>query len=102
MDTVEERIIKRIDENREAILAFGRDIYTHGELGFKEFRTAGKFAEQLRSLKLPVVETDLALTGVKGYLKPKEQSNGSGITLALIGELDALRIPAHKYVNPEP
>ncbi|MDR3174896.1 MAG: amidohydrolase [Treponema sp.] len=97
MDTIEARIIKRIDENREAIIAFARDIYTHAELGFKEFRTAGKFAEQMRALNMPVVETGLALTGVKGYLKPK----GPGITLALIGELDALRIPAHRYVNPE-
>jgi amidohydrolase len=97
MDTVEGRIIRRIDENREAIIAFGRDIYAHAELGFKEFRSAGKFAELLRALKMPVVETGLALTGVKGYLKPK----GPGVTLALIGELDALRIPSHKQVNPE-
>jgi amidohydrolase len=97
MDAIEGRILKKIDENREAILAFGRDIYTHAELGFKEFRSAGKFAEQLRAFNLPVVETGLALTGVKGYLKPK----GPGPTLALIGELDALRIPSHRYVNPE-
>ncbi|MDR2747516.1 MAG: amidohydrolase [Treponema sp.] len=97
MDSVETKIIKKIDENREAIIAFARDIYTHAELGFKEYRSAGKFAECLRALKIPVVETGLALTGVKGYLKPK----GPGPSLALIGELDALRIPSHKYVNPE-
>jgi amidohydrolase len=101
MSTVEELIIKKIDANREAILAFGRDIYTHAELGFKEFRSAGKFAEQLCSLNLPLVETGLAVTGVKGYLKPRERPGGSGITLALIGELDALRIPTHNHVNPE-
>ena len=97
MDAVEAEIIRRIDENREVIIAFARDIYTHAELGFKEFRSAGKFAEHLRALNIPVLETGLALTGVKGYLKPK----GPGLSLALIGELDALRIPAHKYVNPE-
>jgi amidohydrolase len=96
-DTIEQRILQRIDENREAIIAFARDIYTHGELGFKEYRTAGKFAEGLRALKLPAIETGLAITGVKGYLKPK----GPGPTLALIGELDALRIPTHKHANPE-
>jgi amidohydrolase len=97
MDAIEAGILKKIDENREAITAFGRDLYTHAELGFKEFRTAGKFVEQLRALNLPVVETGLALTGVKGYLKPR----GPGLTLALIGELDALRIPSHRYANPE-
>ncbi|MDR3131323.1 MAG: amidohydrolase [Treponema sp.] len=92
-----DKIIKKIDENREAVIAFGRDIYTHAELGFKEFRSAGKFAERLRSLNLPAVETGLALTGVRGWLKPK----GPGLTLALIGEMDALRIPAHRRANPD-
>jgi metal-dependent amidase/aminoacylase/carboxypeptidase family protein len=43
MDNIEERILRKIDENREEIITFARDIYTHAELGFKEFRTAGKF-----------------------------------------------------------
>jgi amidohydrolase len=97
MDSVEQKIVQNIDKNRDRIIAFGRDIYTHAELGFKEFRSAAKFTEQLRALNLPVIESGLAITGVKGYLKPKTE----GLTLALIGELDALRIPAHKYVNPE-
>jgi amidohydrolase len=97
MDNIEEKIIKRIDENREAIIAFARDIYTHAELGFKEFRTAEKFSDALKALRLSAIETGLAITGVKGYLKPK----GEGVNIALIGELDALRIPSHKYANPE-
>jgi amidohydrolase len=99
MDTIEERILHLIDERRGEIIAFAKDIYTHAELGFKEFRTAGKFEEVLRNLKLPDIETNLAITGVKGYLKPKNSTKGP--ILALIGELDALRIPTHKYVNPE-
>lgn len=98
MDQVEERIIRRIEENRERIIGFARDIYSHGELGFKETRTAGKFEELLRELKLPRIDTGLALTGVKGYLKPGETGRPR---LALIGELDALRIPAHPCANPE-
>ncbi|MDR2631357.1 MAG: hypothetical protein LBC60_10580, partial [Spirochaetaceae bacterium] len=97
MDVIEQKILQNIDKNRDAIIAFGRDIYTNAELGFKEFRSAGKFVDQLRSLNLPVIESGLAITGVKGYLKPKTE----GPALALIGELDALRIPAHRYVNPE-
>jgi amidohydrolase len=98
MDSREEKIIRLIDAKREEIIAFGQDIYTHAELGFKEFRSAGKFTEKLRSVNLPAIETGLAVTGVKGYLKPK---GGEGPVLALIGELDALRIPNHKYVNRE-
>jgi amidohydrolase len=96
MDKTEERILSVIDRNRDAIIAFGRDIYTHAELGYKEFRTAKKFADFLKGLHLDVQE-HLAITGVKGYLRGKQ----SGVNLALIGELDALRIPEHPFVNPE-
>jgi amidohydrolase len=96
MDSFEERIISVIDQNRESIIEFGRDIYSHAELGYKEFRTAQKFSEFLKKLNLQVVDK-LAVTGIKGYLKGGEQD----VSLALIGELDALRIPQHPFANPE-
>ncbi len=96
MDAIEERIVHIIDQNRNEIVEFGRDIFNHAELGFKEFRTAKKFSDFLKTLNLDVKE-NLAITGVKGYLKKSERS----VTLALIGELDALRIPEHPNVNPE-
>lgn len=94
MDAIEQKIIEIIDQNREKIIDFGRDIYFHGELGYKEFRTSKKFADFLKTLNLSV-EENLAITGVKGYLKGKQHD----ISLALIGELDALRIPDHPAVN---
>lgn len=96
MDHIEERILAVIDGHRDDIIGFGRDIYTHAELGYKEFRTARKFSEFLKALGLKV-QDGLAVTGVKGYLKGGKQD----ITLALIGELDALRIPDHPFANPE-
>ncbi len=97
MDATEKRIIDEIDAKREEILAFARDIYTHAELGYKEFRTSGKFLEKMEALKLPV-KKDLAVTGVKAYLNPEKKDR---VSLALIGELDALRIPDHAFANPE-
>ncbi|MGE5614494.1 MAG: amidohydrolase [Bacillota bacterium] len=96
MDAVEQRIIGIIDSNKEKIIHFGRDIFFNAELGYKEFRTSGKFAEFLKSLNIDVREK-LAITGVKGYLKGKRHD----ISLALIGEMDALRIPGHPSVNIE-
>ncbi len=97
MDQTEKKIIEIIDENREEILEFARDIYTHAELGYKEFRTAGKFVEKMQKLGLPT-ETGLAVTGVKAYLNSEKKET---VSLALLGELDALRIPNHKYANPK-
>ncbi|SBV93163.1 conserved hypothetical protein [uncultured Eubacteriales bacterium] len=99
MDKTEERILQIIDSRRDDIIAFARDIYTHAELGYKETRTARRFEEQLRALGLPEIQTGLAVTGVKGYLK--EPARAEGPALALIGELDALRIPNHKCANPD-
>ena len=97
MDKIEEKIIKIIDDNKEKLIAFARDIYTHAELGYKEFRTASKFSDELKALGLETRE-GLAVTGVKGYLNQDKKEN---VSLALIGELDALRIPEHKYANAQ-
>lgn len=95
MEDIEKKILEIIDANKEQIIGFGRDIYEHAELGYKEYRTAEKFAAFLKNLRLETAE-GLAITGVKGYLK----GNRHDITLSLIGELDALRIPDHSHANP--
>jgi amidohydrolase len=97
LDETERRIIDLIDKNREEIIGFAKDIYTHAELGYKEFRTADMFNEFMKKLALPIQE-NLAITGAKAYLNEYKKDN---VSLALIGELDALKIPAHKYVNKE-
>ena len=97
LDETEQKIIDIIDAHRDQIINFAKDIYTHAELGYKEFRTAEKFANFMKALGLSTKE-HLAVTGVKAYLNEEKKDN---VSLALIGELDALRIPEHKYANPE-
>lgn len=97
IDVTEQKILDIIDAKREVILRFARDIYTHAELGYKEYRTSEKFADFMKELGLNI-QSKLAVTGVKAYLNEEKKDT---LSLALIGELDALRIPAHKYVNPE-
>lgn len=97
MDQIEQKIVRLIEEHRDEIIAFGRDIYTHAELGYKEFRTSEKFNSFIKD-KVSRVETEIAVTGTKAYINEDKKDNFS---LALIGELDALRIPNHKYANPE-
>ena len=90
MNTTEKRIEELIQKNRDRIIEFGRDIFSHAELGYKEFRTSEKLKDIL-SEHLDRVDDGLAITGVKGYLNEDKKDNFS---LALIGELDALKIPA--------
>ncbi len=97
MNLIEDKIVRLIDENRDTIIQFARDVYDHAELGYKEFRTSEKFIKFMEDLKLPV-ERNLAVTGAKAYFHTEKADN---ISLALIGELDALRIPQHSHVNKE-
>lgn len=97
LDPTEQKIVELIEQHRKEITAFAKDIYTHAELGYKEYRTSEKFAEFMKKLGLRTAE-HIALTGVKAYINEEKKEN---ITLGLIGELDALRIPEHKYANPE-
>ncbi|EXS71494.1 M20 aminoacylase family protein [Sphingobium sp. Ant17] len=71
----------------EPLIAFRRDIHAHPELGFCEHRTAGRIAEQLRTLGLEVHE-GIGRTGVVGVLR-----NGtSGRSIGLRADMDALPI----------
>lgn len=96
MDEIEKKICAVIDKHREKLIAFGEDLWTHAELGFQEYRTAGRFAEEMKKLGLRT-EEGLAVTGVKSYLK----DSTDGPTVCLMGEFDGLPIPTHPYANPE-
>ncbi len=90
LDATGRRILEIIDAHKDEIIAFGRDLWTHAETGFKEKRTAERFADALLRNGIDRVETDLALTGVKGTL-----ACGEGAVIALMGEMDALPLSTH-------
>lgn len=95
MDAIEKRIIEIIDARAEEIKAFGRDIWTHAEVGYREHRTSEKAVAALKEMGVES-QTGLAITGFKGYLK-----KGEGPTVAIVGELDALPISDAPDSNPE-
>ncbi|HZD05439.1 MAG TPA: amidohydrolase, partial [Longimicrobiales bacterium] len=63
-----------------------RDLHRHPELGFREVRTSGRVARHMEALGLPV-RTGVAVTGVVA-----DVHNGSGPTVALRADMDALPI----------
>ena len=97
MDRIERKIIDIIEQNADKIIAFGDDIWRHAEIGFFENRTSEKFREQMEALGLET-QNKIALTGVKSYLKEREEGE---LCISLMGELDALPISAHPEANPE-
>lgn len=101
MDSIARRIVQIIDERRRDIIGFAEDIFCHPELGFKEKRTSELIAGWFESLGLHT-RKQLALTGVKGYLKGNAQKGeGCQVNVAVIGEMDAVRSPNHPKADPE-
>lgn len=85
-----------IDKNREEIIRIGETILRNPETGFKETKTAQLVASKFEELGLRP-QTGLALTGVKG----RAECGKPGPTLALMGELDSLRISDHPHADAE-
>ena len=56
MNYIEEKIIQTIDEHRDEIIAFAKDIQSHPEPGFYEERTAAHVAAFLRGLDFVCME----------------------------------------------
>ena len=76
-----------IDSLMEKVIEWRHDIHEHPELGNREFRTAKKIEDHLRSLGIKV-ETKIAYTGVVGLL----EGDLPGPTMALRADMDALPV----------
>lgn len=94
MNHIEEKIIQTIDEHRDEIIAFAKDIQSHPEPGFYEERTAAHVAAFLRGLGLRV-HGGLARTGVRA-----EWMEQDGPNVTIIGELDAIGCKSHPMADP--
>ncbi len=70
------------------LVALRRDIHQHPELGFCEHRTAGRIAEELRSLGIEVHE-GVGITGLVGVLKGQRKGTRC---VGLRADMDALSI----------
>ena len=81
----------QVDEAADSVaarvVAWRRDFHQHPELGNREFRTARKVAEHLKSLGLEV-STGIAHTGVVGVLR----GGKPGPVIALRADMDALPV----------
>ena len=76
-----------LDALMEKVVEWRHDVHQHPELGNREFKTAKKIADHLRSLDIRV-ETGIAYTGVTGYI----EGGLDGPTIALRADMDALPV----------
>jgi len=81
-----DEILAGYDGLRAGQEAFYKDLHAHPELSHAEHRTAGRVAGRLQDYGF-TVQTGIGGTGVVGVL-----ANGSGPTVLLRAELDALPV----------
>lgn len=93
MDIMEQKIIDLIEQHCDDIIKIGRNIWNYPELGYKEEKTSEYFKQHMKEMGVEVKDR-LAVTGVKGYLKPEHDEE---LTIALIGEMDALPMSESPY-----
>ncbi|HWC24596.1 MAG TPA: amidohydrolase [Flexivirga sp.] len=81
-------VLAGLDDARDDLESFYRDLHEHPELSHQETETAGKVADRLRSAGYDVT-TGIGGTGVVGIIE-----NGDGPRVLLRADMDAL--PVHE------
>jgi len=84
------RIIEAIDNNRDAIIRAGREIYSTPELGYKEVESTKTTVNFLKNLGVEV-EGNIAVTGCRARLN----EGATGPKIAILGELDSVAVADH-------
>jgi hippurate hydrolase len=83
-------VLNRIAEFADEIAAWRQDFHAHPEILYAVERTAGIVADRLREFGCDEVVTGIGGTGVVGIINGR--SNGSGRTVGLRADMDALPI----------
>ena len=99
MPNIEElkaKVQAAIDERRDWLIEVAKTILDNPEPGFQEVKTSRLVSEKLSELGI-AHDSGIALTGHKGYLR----GGRPGPTVAVIGELDSLRVLEHPHADPE-
>ena len=90
------RVSAEIDRRGDQLIQIARAILGGPETGFREHRTARLVQDTFESFNIDH-RAGIAITGVKGAL-----SGGSkGPTVAVMGELDSLKVLGHPHADPE-
>jgi amidohydrolase len=84
-----------IDRRGQELIEVATTILHHPEPGFREQKTSQLTARKFREFGIPF-EEGIALTGLKGML----ETGNAGPTVAVMGELDSLKVLDHPHADP--
>src|SRR5215475_8922418 len=84
-----------IDCRGQELIEVAQTILQHPEPGFREQKTSQLVARKFREFGIPF-QDGIALTGLKGML----ETGNAGPTMAVMGELDSLKVLDHPHADP--
>lgn len=93
---LKKNICECIDKHQNMILGIADEIWNNPEKGYREYKTSALVQSVLQKLNLPM-ENNLAITGCRAELDTGKE----GLSIAVLGELDALCLPSHPDADPE-
>jgi amidohydrolase len=96
MEQVKKQICACIDKHKDRILAIAENIWKNPECGYREFKTAELVKKVFEELNLPY-RAEIAVTGCRAEI----DTGKKGMTIAVLGELDALCLPTHPDSDSE-
>lgn len=85
-----------IDAKSAELIGVAQHILNNPEPGFREEKTSRFVADKMREIGIPF-QDGIALTGIKAIL----DTGRPGPTVAVIGELDSLKVLGHPHADPE-
>ncbi len=92
---LKERACSEIDRRSHELVRIAKSILAHPEPGFREHKTSALVAERFREMGVPF-EDGIGITGLRGML----HGGGPGPTVAVMGELDSLKVLGHPHADP--
>jgi len=93
--TIKQRVLAAIDQEKDRLIALTERLWKHPELGYKESFGTKVVADFLRDLGMEP-EENIAITGCSAEIEGSDQ----GPVIAVLGELDAIVSPEHPAADP--
>jgi len=94
-EELKKKVSEEIDNNKDKLINFSKDIAKNAETGYRELKTSAKVKEIFKSLNLGYTDGH-AITGVKSE---PIKGRSDGPTIAVIGELDGLIVKDHPLAD---
>jgi amidohydrolase len=96
IDELKASVQAEIDRHGDDLIGVAKTVLNNPETGFREEKTSRLVGEKFAEMGIPY-QGRIAITGLKGVL----DGGSSGPTVAVMGELDSLKVLGHPHADPD-